>query len=195
MIQSEVHEAISRLSVNQCYLVGVGLVRRLVPGFVFFAKKHGLLERSEDFLRALSKIQSTYDVALLKQSEADEVASVIANLTPDTNDYDDTSVSYALDAASAAWLLATCLGSPVHEKVLQISSLSIDSADRVIQELERIDFFNKDIEKLIRNHEIMQKELATQARIVEIAGKNHPEEVVLNEVIGYADSHPGSVAL
>ncbi|RRS06041.1 DUF416 family protein [Aquabacterium soli] len=195
MIQSEVHEAISRLSANKCYLVGVGLVRRLAPGFDFFAKKHAQLERGEDFLRALSRIQSTYDVALSKQGVFGEVASVIAHLTPDTNDYDDLSASYALDAASSAWLLATCLGSPMHEKVLQISVLSIDSADRVIQELERIDFFDKNIEKLIQNHKIMLKELMAQAKIIEIASGNHSEEIILSEIIGYADSNLGSVAL
>jgi uncharacterized protein YjaG (DUF416 family) len=82
---------------------------------------------------------------------------------PNTEDFDTVLVSSALDAASTAELAWEQWGDGGVEHAAAIASLCVDTVDMYVQELEQLDSADPELETKIRQHPLMQRELARQA--------------------------------
>jgi uncharacterized protein YjaG (DUF416 family) len=169
---------IDPLSLNHRILFALSCCERLLPNYLIFYKHHSWGEPK--VLRyALDRVWSVLN--------GDEIVEEIENLiqkcdevTPDTEDFDSIFVSPALDAASSVMLILEFVKNHSVEKVLEIASLSRDTVDMYIQELENMDSNDPNLEEKILGHHFMQRELVRQREDLELLRK---AEVINEDVI------------
>lgn len=143
----------------------ISVCQRLVPSFSEFAKQTGV--KGESIL--LSGLEKAWDILLSGNSASDLSfqQKQCEGIAPDTEDFDLILVSSALDAAVAISLLMKAFTTNDTNSIVEAASLARDSVDMYVQELENMDPNAPDLEELIVNHDLMQKELKLQREAIE----------------------------
>lgn len=138
----------------------LSVCERMLYSFEYFSKKFNYNHNNE-LNTALEKawfhlLKGEVNVDLFVHQKACE------NIAPDTEEYDTVWVSSALDVAVAISLLMKAFS--VHETniICEATSLVIDTIDMQVQEIDKINPLDTQIEEKILSHFLMQRELMKQ---------------------------------
>lgn len=143
----------------------LSICERLYPNFVKFSDETNFTG-SETLKGCLNIAWESFENTpidtnfLLKSNECESVA-------PDTEDYQTILVSSALDAAISVSYLMRCLDDLDIDLIVNIASLSCESVDMYVQELEDLNPQDINLERKIVEHPLMQQELVRQNSEIE----------------------------
>lgn len=139
---------------------GLSCGERMFPNFKKFARDFDYgheAELREALDRGWGWLQNPASQPGLKK-----YASRLLKFAPETEDFDTILVSSALDAVNVcSLLLELCCGAKDAE-CLEISTLSRDSVDMYVQELEDLNPRDPDLEVKIATHPLMIAEVSRQ---------------------------------
>lgn len=168
--ETELENQLSTLTDDGLVAFGLLICERMVPNYVVFSEQNAWGNPSilRSALNACweSMVEGQADINWTRlRAQCDESA-------PDTEDFQTILVSSALDAAVAVATLIDLIRTPVAQHALLIASLSRDTVDMYVQELENMPPSDPDIEERIRMHVLMQNELnAQQNDLARVRGK------------------------
>lgn len=191
----ETRACMAKLPESLCRVVGFGLAKRLLPGYEGFSKKYELESKLDVLVAAMASIHSWLNSSVIDADAVSRLLKEVEKITPETEDYDDILVSFALDSAVSVLLSLKSLIETPAEFVNDISTLSTDSADRVVREVMGVTQFNPGVEKDILDHPVMKREVEAQRSILDIAVQSKSLEEAVKRVSDYASKNQGSVAL
>lgn len=158
--EPELERQLSELTEDGLLAFGLLCCERMIPNYFMFSQKNGwgnpiILRKALDFGwdRLLGELPSTSSSNLKEQCEEN---------APDTEDFESSLVSPALDAAVSIATLLELLEDRSPKHALEIACLARDTVDMYIQELENLSPGGQDLEEQIRSHKLMQTELRNQ---------------------------------
>ncbi|MEM7110093.1 MAG: DUF416 family protein [Bacteroidota bacterium] len=158
--------------------------KRLFHNYVFFHKtfSFGDVDAMLDALNLVNRYLSNESINV---NEIQKAIDTIEENTPDTNDFDSISVSFALDACNS---LTECLSYLVDkdlQHLVDIGIFSRDTIDMFIQEKEDLNYSDDDFEQKIQNHYLMTQELLAQKDFLLKLKKDEvdKEDIVFTKVI------------
>lgn len=158
-----VKKSLADMSRVQRLLIGASACERMLPNYEKFQAEEGWgdTERLREILdMAWGMILDDAVKGLLIH----DLLEKCEDLIPDTDSFQNTIVSAALDSSNAVCLLLEAIQSQAVEPVAEILSLSIDTVDMYIQftALDNVRHIGPEEEKIIHNHYLMQRELDRQ---------------------------------
>jgi uncharacterized protein YjaG (DUF416 family) len=195
MIIQQVRNRFSNLSSFSCQLASVSLAQRLVPGYEEFSNKHNLPRHLSSLNQALLTAWNWLELQTIDPVSAKSVIVEVESLIPETSEYDDFEVSFGLDCACATQLaLQSFIGDSIN-CLNDISVLSTDSVDRVIQQLLDIKTFNSATDESILTHPFMVKEIAAQSSLIDIVYPGLGRMDAVKRCKAFCEENKGSTAL
>ena len=142
---------------------------RMFRNYVYFSQKEKW-GNPEIFQRALGigwrVLEGDMALAGLRDLKA-----TCEKWTPDTNEFGSIHSSSALDAAVSISNMLEYLQNPDIALIMEVVSLSRDSVDMFVQELEDMDPKDPELEKNIQLHPLMQKELNDLSSYIDLLSK------------------------
>ncbi len=157
---------IEPLSPNHRILFTLSCCERLYPNYLMFFKNHRW-GKPEILRYALDRVWSCLEGDEIIE-EIDALIKKCEEVTPNTEDFDSINVSSALDAASSVMLILELLEGHSIARILEVASLSRDTVDMYLQELENMEPNDPMLEEKILNHPLMQRELKQQREDLEL---------------------------
>lgn len=150
---------------NQC-LFGVMTCEKLLPNYVFFSKRNhwgdtNILEKG---------LVSMYDFIYkshISKEELRELQGEIEDITPDLDDFNDFSASYALDTCCAFIESINFILTFKMDNLLNISSFARDTVDMFVQEYRGLDPNDSNLELLILEDKYYVNECNRQQALAE----------------------------
>lgn len=104
--------------------------------------------------------------------------------TPDTEDYVDSSASYALDACCIVLNTLQLISDKKFEHIIHISRYGTDAVDRYILSNNKTDCLNAALEESILNHPIMKEEILIQNTVISfLSSKSSLDESSLDYIL------------
>lgn len=158
--------ALMQLSPIAQLVFAISCAERMLPNYLVFYEKHDWgdpnslkagLDLAWDYLQ-----RGDVDMVRVEQSR-----KRVESAEPETEDFNSIYVSPALDAAGAVGLILELVEQGSVEKCVEVATLARDTVDMYVQELEDLDPSDSGLEDEIRQHPLMQQELAQQARALE----------------------------
>ncbi len=157
------------LSYPQKTLFTLSCCERLYPNYEVFFEKHNwgdheLLRNSLDLIWSLFEENK-------RLKKTNTLLKDIDKICPDTEEFNSIYVSPALDSAVSIILLIEFIINGSTKKIVEAASLARDTVDMYVQVTENIQPDNPNLEKMILEHPLMQKELIRQRETIEILSK------------------------
>jgi len=145
---------------------------RLLPNYAAFAREVRWGE-PETLRAALDHIWRVLGGGSLDRGEINRLVAKCDSVIPDTEDFDTSSVSAALDAGTAVVETLRSLLDGDSQRVVDVASFCRDTIDMYIQDRDRLDY-NSDplFETKIAQDPLMKRELARQAAILSELASN-----------------------
>lgn len=139
---------------------------RMYPNYVLFSRE---MEwgAPQTIRSALDDVWNALESDCTRNDWVDVMRACEA-AAPDTEVFDSTLVSAALDAASSASILVDAMSHLDQTKFVEVASLGRDSVDLYVQQVENMDPNHPGLEELILAHPLMQKELGTQTESLDL---------------------------
>lgn len=151
---------------------GAACCERLLPNYAAFAREVqwgdlGTLRAAVDY------VWSVLNGARADRAEIDRFIERCDAVIPDTEDFDTSWVSAALDAGTAVVETLRALIDGHSKRLVDIASFCRDTVDMYIQERDQLDY-NRDplFETKIADDPLMKRELARQSAILSQLAKN-----------------------
>lgn len=140
---------------------------RLLPNYAKFQNEEnwGDFERLQE---TLNKIWKMVEKNRITNKEAKELEGKWELVIPDTEDFDSSFTSAALDAATSIYELVMFCSDYSISRILDISTFSLDTVDRHVQDLLNVDYSDPNCEEEISVHPLMVRELQAQFNVIEI---------------------------
>lgn len=154
------------LSPKKKLIFAVLTAEHLMPGYVHFVQIHqwgavSILENALIFLRACIFTQEAPDE--LKRSE---FIAQIETVTPDTEDFDNVHVSFALDACVALTSALRYLKSYETDDIVDVAICARDTVDMYVHNKITQNLDRKQIEILIESDPLVQREKRRQSSLI-----------------------------
>jgi len=158
-------EQLNKLELWKRLVFLLAICERMLPNFILFASETGA--NGSDTLR--SALNMAWDIILNHKFPVDLSleAKQCEDVAPDTEDYSCLLVSSALDAALGISNLMKAVTEYDNEYVVESAILICDSIDMYVQEIEKMDSQDPDLEQKITVSKLMQKELRIQRESIE----------------------------
>ncbi len=141
---------------------------KMLPGYEIFSKEEDWGDIAF-FNDALKKIYDQLEDAS-KKINADKLYETLALNSPNPDDFDSISASYAFDVCCAFDAMVQYLLTQDEEHIVNNSQYCINSVDMFIQQKEGVDHTSfddmQDLERLIAQDEYMKKEHNRQLTIL-----------------------------
>ena len=139
---------------------------RLLPNYAAFAREVRWGE-PETLRAALDHMWRVLDGGSFDRGEVNRLVEKCDSVIPDTEDFDTSSVSAALDAGTAVVEALRSLLDGDTQRVVDVASFCRDTVDMYIQDRDRLDY-NSDplFETKIAQDPLMKRELARQAAVL-----------------------------
>ena len=171
--ETQIASRLGQLDHRSRVAFALSCVERMLPNYRAFQREHHWGD-VETILRGIecgwAWVQGTKnaDINLV------DIAVTCEEQAPDTEDFQSRYVSPALDAATATAALMELIRTADVAKAVEVASLSRDTVDMFVQEIESMPANSPDIEERIRLHPLMQAELERQNRDLDLleAGAN-----------------------
>ncbi|GAA0894556.1 hypothetical protein GCM10009122_42370 [Fulvivirga kasyanovii] len=159
---TELKETLKILNRQQKLVFAFWISKRLFSNYAFFHKEtsFGDIDVLLDGLSLIDRylfIDSTF--------VKDEVIKCIAQIdenTPDTNDYSQITVSFALDACVALTESLSYILDNNDQRIVNVASCARDTVDMFVQEKEELNYDDSEFEFKIQNDEFMKNEIRAQ---------------------------------
>lgn len=170
---------------------------RLIPNYKFFSEKYGFGDYKvlEQYLESVLEIiiNGTEDLTL----SLDEARNRIDKINPFPENYDTVLASSAMDACGSVLELLQYIQDKQDDRIVAISTLSFDTVDMYIQEIEALDYNNdSEFEKKIAEHPLMQSEKKVQDGILKYLSEI--DAIHINDILtleGLQNNNVGSLNL
>jgi len=149
----------------QKIVFALSICERMYPNFVAFSIETG--HKGKSFLKKC--LDLTWKSIEINDFETDfsEQAQMCEDIAPSTEEYQYLLTSSALDAAASIAYLMNYFKDNNNDHIIEIASLSRDSVDMHVQNIEKIDLYDPNMEKKIIDHPLMQTELVKQKKAIE----------------------------
>jgi uncharacterized protein YjaG (DUF416 family) len=159
--RDEVLRSLRQLQVSGALAFALSCAERMLPNYSVFSRTEhwGSVQSLRDALDA------GWDVLVGQQVSAQLLTRLekeCQEATPDTENFDSIYLSPALDAACAAGQVLEFVRTQELSLVADLASLSCDTVDMYVQELEGMDAQDPRLEQRILTHPMMQAELSRQ---------------------------------
>lgn len=152
---------LSNLSYLHQIVFAASCCERLLPNYLEFEKD----EKWGDFKLLRSSLNSIWEMVKNKTidvKEAKELAEKCVSVIPDSENFSSQFTSAAIDAGTCVYeTLMFCVDRSI-QRILDVSTLSLDTVDMYLQDLLKIDYSERDFEKKINEHPLMLQEKETQ---------------------------------
>lgn len=159
----------------------ISICQRLLPCFYKFTKESN--HQGYDILEeALNKAWTNLLNGKIKVDLSIEQKKC-ESIAPDTESYDTIFVSLALDSAVSISLLMSAFTKNDTETIIQATSLILDSIDMYIQEIEKMNPYDKKLEEKILQHKLMQNELMKQRKDLELLAKINDDLITSTSIL------------
>jgi uncharacterized protein YjaG (DUF416 family) len=157
---------LERVSPKHRAAFAAACCERLLPNYTAFAREVGWGE-PETLRAALDYIWSVLGGGSLDRDAISRLVAECDSVIPDTDDFDTSSVSAALDAGTAVVETLQSLVDGNTKRVVDVASFCRDTVDMYIQDRDQLNF-NSDplFEKKIAEDPLMKRELARQSAIL-----------------------------
>ena len=164
--KQELTRRLRLLAPGAAVLFGQLCLRRRLPAYDLFAN-----EAAWGDPELLWSIVSESPQHLLSRSRGhtEAMREEVRRAVPDSDQFAVLAVGDAQEAALGVECLLDYALDGDSADIAQIAAFAVDTLDRSIQERERLDPASRALEQTIDRHPLMQRELASQARDLEIA--------------------------
>lgn len=143
----------------------VSVAQRVLPSYAAFSKEERLGNTSI-LENAFLSVKGAY-FGNKEEIDFQKLSKDCLAVAPDTEDFDSTYTSSALDAAIVVSNLAKCYGCFDPALIIESAGLIRDSVDMFLQDLEDLDLYDMVLESKILRHYLMQRELKAQRHTLE----------------------------
>lgn len=139
---NEISHFLKPLSFRAKVLFAVLASERLYPNYVIFEQRTNW-GNSQLLQEAISLIyQYIFDQNLFTPEEIQELITQIDLVTPDTEDFDDLTTSFALDACTSLFSTLNFILSRDENDILDVATYSRDTVYAFVQAKEQFDAFD-----------------------------------------------------
>ena len=189
-------EQLNKLDFSKQLVFAYLACERLYPNYCYFSKNYEfgnpkVLRKAIDYIsdNIFNYSPDTNTINLFIQQ-------LDANI-PEPADYDTILASSALDSCTSIIEALNYLLDKQTSRLNNISTMATDTADMYIQQKEDLDYNNdKDFQKKIDSHPIMQKEVLIQKGIISYLLKiNNLQPVDIDTLIQLQENNKGSLSL
>ncbi|NII83153.1 DUF416 family protein [Pedobacter sp. SG908] len=180
--REDIKGKLKSLTTEQQLLFAALTCERLYPNYVYFHKRFDwgdpkvLLDSMEIIY------QSLFFKTLFGSDEIQEHAEAVDMVTPDTEDYSEVFVSFALDACTSVYSTLNFMRDQNLDHVADVASYARDTVDMFIQVRDNLDMHVKDLETRIANDPLMIQEKGRQLSIIEklkaLDGENVTDSII-----------------
>ena len=144
---------------------------RLLPNYAAFAREVRWGE-PETLRAALDHIWRVLDGGTLDRGEINRLVTKCDFVIPDTEDFDTSSVSAALDAGTAVVGTLRSLLDGYTRHIVEVASYCRDTVHMYIQERDDLDYKDPLFDTKIEEDPLMKRELARQAAVLSELANN-----------------------
>ncbi|WP_342376338.1 YjaG family protein [Myxococcus stipitatus] len=154
-------QRIGQLSLHARLAFLLSCAERLIPNYAAFSRHHGW-GHPGTLRDALDLGWRQLSGNAVERGEIEACLGYCEDMTPDTEDFQSAYVSAGLDAAVCCASILELLLKDDSAKVVDGASLACGTVDMHVQELERYDSQEPELEQKIFRHPLMQRELRRQ---------------------------------
>jgi uncharacterized protein YjaG (DUF416 family) len=158
-LKTKLNDLVSKSKNQTLVSFAIDICKRLLPDYIFFSKKHNWGNPE-----ILSKAIEYCEITLINQTDKEKVKELIYEIekvTPDTEDFEDIEVSYALNSATSVLGLLEFIVTQDKIHISNVSSYITDTIDFKLGDLS-----NEELE----NHSEIIAEKLRQIEFLEING-------------------------
>lgn len=159
--ETKIASRLKQLDHRSQVAFALSCVERMLPNYRAFQREHGW-GNVQALIQGVEFAWKWIDGLIIPSARLSEVGAACYEQAPDTEDFQSQFVSPALDAATATTVLLDLIQTGDSAKALEIASLSRDTVDMFVQELEEMQANSPSLEEQIRLHPLMQAELERQ---------------------------------
>jgi uncharacterized protein YjaG (DUF416 family) len=162
---------LDRLPQSHRVVFAAACCERLLPNYSAFVREVGW--GKPDILRAaLDYIWSALDSGDVDRGEIDRAIKRCDAVVPDTDDFDTSSVSAALDAGTAVIGTLRSLLDGDTKHILEVATYCRDTVHMYIQERDNLDYRDSLFETKIEEDPLMRREIARQSAVLSALADN-----------------------
>ena len=129
----QIQDLITSLSFQKKLVFAVLVCEKLYPNYVYFSNKNDWVN-SEVLENAISNLyQYIYRSDLFSESEIEALIDEINQITPNTEDFEEIFVSFALDACTSILSTLNFILDKNTENIIDVATNATDTVDMFIQ--------------------------------------------------------------
>jgi uncharacterized protein len=160
--ETQIASRLERLDHRRQVAFALSCAERMQPNYRAFQREHRWGD--EMVLRAVIDLGWHWlDGESVDEEALSQLGTACEQQAPDTEDFQSRTVSPALDAAMAASAVVALIETQDVAKAVEAASLSRDTVDMFVQELDEMPANAANLEDRIRLHPLMQAELERQS--------------------------------
>lgn len=136
---------------------------RLLPNYLVFSQEQewGVMARLR---QGLDRVWQHIGGVALDAREAVMLCDEVEAVVPDSENFDSLYVTAAQDACLAVCALYDFIVEPDTQHIADVARFATDSVDLYVQEIEQMPAVTRDLEYMITEHRLMQRELRQQVQ-------------------------------
>lgn len=167
IFREDIKNKLKVLSTRQQLLFAVLICERLYPNYLYFYKRFEwgnpkVLMDSIDIL-----YQSLFIKDLFSSDEVEQNIKAVDAITPNTEDYSEVFVSFALDACTSVYSALSFMLDGKLDHIADVASYARDTVDMFIQVRDDLDTNDIDLETKIATDPLMIQERNRQLSIID----------------------------
>lgn len=151
------------LDKSRQLVFGALCCERLLPNYLVFSKEQAWGDMAR-LRQALDRVWQHLGGAGLDAREAVTLCDEVEAVVPDSESFDSLYVTAAQDACFAVCALYDFIVEPDTRHIADVARFATDSVDLYVQEIEQMPAMTPDLEYMITEHRLMQRELRQQAQ-------------------------------
>jgi uncharacterized protein YjaG (DUF416 family) len=186
---------LDQLTAMRRVVFGAACCERLLPNYAAFA--HEVQWGQPEILRAaLDYVWHVIDSGNVDRAEINRLVEECDAVIPDTEDFDTSSVSAALDAGSAVVETLRALLDGDSQRIVDVASFCRDTVHMYIQDRDQLDYDSDPLfETKIMQDPLMERELGRQSAVLsELLNTRVFDRAMLNRLRGGGQSSIGRTA-
>lgn len=165
--REKIKKDLIRLPREGCLLFAALTSERLYPNYVYFYNTFnwGNPKILEEAISVVFQFLISKDS--IDRSEILTLIEEVDLITPNTEDFSEIYVSFALDACTSVYSTLNFILDQKLEHIIDVAVYARDTVDMFIQERDDINSFTIDIENKISNDPLMIREKKRQTDVIE----------------------------
>jgi len=188
--REDIKDKLKFLSVTQQLLFAALTCERLYPNYLYFHERFGW-GNPKVLLDCIDIIyQYIFIENLFGRNEIQQHIEAVDIVTPNTEDYSEIFVSFALDACTSIYSTLNFMLDQNLDHIADVASYARDTVDMFIQVRDDIDTNFKGLEAKIANDSLMIQEKSRQLSIIEKLRSLNGKRITDNLIEELRDKSP-----